>query len=47
MPIFLRNFIFKEIKDYYEESNKKQPKQPNKTPKGPSVRPSYTVKAPK
>jgi hypothetical protein len=30
LPVYLRNFVFKEIKDYYEEANKPK-NNPNKT----------------
>ena len=48
MPIWLRNFTFKKMNDYYEEEAKQYKKgTPSKSmPKGPAIRkPSYTTKA--
>ena len=47
-PIWLRNFTFKKMNDYYEEESKQYKKgTPAKSmPKGPAIRkPSYTTKA--
>lgn len=53
MPIWLRNFTFSKIKDFYDKENEAQDPKPdvsNIVPKGPnikpSVKPNYTVKAP-
>ena len=48
MPIWLRNFTFKKMNDYYEEEAKQYKKgTPAKSmPKGPNLRqPSYSTKA--
>lgn len=48
MPIWLRNFTFKKMNDYYEEEAKQYKKgTPAKSmPKGPNIRqPSYSTKA--
>jgi hypothetical protein len=48
MPIWLRNFTFKKMNDYYEEESKASKKgTPAKSmPKGPAIRkPSYSTKA--
>lgn len=48
MPIWLRNFTFKKMNDYYEEESKQMKKgTPAKSmPKGPNIRkPSYSTKA--
>jgi len=51
MPIWLRNFTFQKMNEYYEKEqeamNKSKSKAPSKsTPRGPSVRkPSYSTKA--
>ena len=47
-PIWLRNFTFKKMNDYYEEESKASKKgTPAKSmPKGPAIRkPSYSTKA--
>jgi len=51
MPIWLRNFTFQKMNEYYEKEqeamNKSKSKAPSKAaPRGPSVRkPSYSTKA--
>ncbi len=48
MPIWLRNFTFRKMNDYYEEEAKQYKKSmPNKSvPKGPAIRqPNYSTKA--
>jgi len=48
MPIWLRNFTFKKMNEYYEEEAKQSKKSmPAKSmPKGPAIRqPSYSTKA--
>jgi hypothetical protein len=51
MPIWLRNYTFQKLNEYYEKEqeamNKAKSKAPsNSVPKGPSVRkPSYSTKA--
>ena len=47
-PIWLRNFTFKKMNDYYEEESKASKKgtPANSMPKGPAIRkPSYSTKA--
>lgn len=52
MPIWLRNYTFRKINDYYEQqakaaSQNKQTLGGDDTPKGPNIRkPTYTAKAP-
>lgn len=55
MPIWLRNYIFNKIKEFYEKQNEQTPTQsPNSIPKGPGVKsmknytgkPTYVSKAP-
>ncbi len=48
MPIWLRNFTFRKMNDYYEEEAKQYKKgTPSKSvPKGPAIRqPNYSTKA--
>jgi len=48
MPIWLRNFTFKKMNDYYEEESKQYKKgtPAQSMPKGPNIRkPSYSTKA--
>lgn len=57
MPVWLRNYIFNKIKDFYDEQNSQQEKRSKPTsnsPKGPNVesmknytgKPTYSTKAP-
>jgi hypothetical protein len=58
MPVWLRNYIFSKIKDFYDnqnsQHNEKQSNPPPKSHKGPGVKsmknytgkPTYTSKAP-
>lgn len=50
MPIWLRKFTFNEIKEFYEEENKKyQKQQPTQKPEiaRPDISPTYKSKASK
>jgi hypothetical protein len=57
MPVWLRNYIFNKIKEFYDKQNEQQSNQtqpPPNTPRGPGVKsmknytgkPTYTSKAP-
>jgi len=50
MPIWLRRYTFNEIKEYYEEQNKKAKEantKPTKKTLGPDIDPTYSSKASK
>jgi hypothetical protein len=49
MPIWLRNFTFKNIKDYTEKAAEKHKKSSPKTKQnlGPNIKPSFSVKGTK
>lgn len=50
MPIWLRRYTFNEIKEYYEEQNKKSIEANTKSTKktlGPDIDPTYSSKASK
>lgn len=44
MPIWLRNFTFKNIQEYYEKENEANSKAVASVPKPPSMPPTYTSK---
>ena len=54
MPIWLRNFTFQKVEEFYEKKAEAEKKASGKStlggnvPKGPAIRkPSYSTKAPK
>ena len=49
MPIWLRNFTFTRLKEYYEKQNEAAQPAPTSSNKalGPNIQPSYSTKASK
>lgn len=49
MPIWLRNFTFTKLKDFYEKQNEdsQQPTKSDNVFKGPNIQPYYSTKASK
>ena len=49
MPIWLRNFTFTRLKEYYEKQNEAAQPTPTSSNKalGPNIQPSYNTKASK
>jgi len=49
MPIWLRNFTFNKIKEYYEKQNEQEQPAPSTQNNvyGPDVNPTYSTKASK